>query len=219
MLPFHVLPSRLHGSQPRIPRRQTTRGKKLLDSLETAREFRVGPRKARLRVELQFAREVRKGEEHIAQLVFKTIGIGRRKLRLKFTNLFIEFRKNRLGIRPVEADTSRALGEFLRPCERREIGGNAGQNARLPSFGRLACFPEISRHIRCASEHMRVAAHHFVGNGFRYVSKVKEPSFFAKPRMIHDLEQKIAQFVRQRIVVLAGDRVGDFVGFLDRVGG
>ena len=41
--------------------------------------------------------------------------------------------------------------------------------------------------------------------------------FLGHARMEHDLEQQIAEFVAQVCHVVALDRVGDFVGFLDRV--
>ncbi len=42
--------------------------------------------------------------------------------------------------------------------------------------------------------------------------------FLGHLRVEHDLELKIAELVGERVHVLARDRVGDFVGFLDRVG-
>ena len=42
--------------------------------------------------------------------------------------------------------------------------------------------------------------------------------FLGHVRVEHDLELKIAKLVGERVHVVAGDRVGDLIGFLDRVG-
>ena len=42
--------------------------------------------------------------------------------------------------------------------------------------------------------------------------------FLGHLRVEHDLELEIAELVGQRVHVAAGDRVGDLIGFLDRVG-
>ena len=43
--------------------------------------------------------------------------------------------------------------------------------------------------------------------------------FLGHLRVEHDLELQIAELVGERVHVVAGDRVGDLIGFLDRVGG
>ena len=43
------------------------------------------------------------------------------------------------------------------------------------------------------------------------------PGFLGHARVEHDLQQQIAELVAQVVVVAPIDRVGDFVGFLDRV--
>ena len=42
--------------------------------------------------------------------------------------------------------------------------------------------------------------------------------FLGHLRMEHDLELEIAELVGERVHVVARDRVGDLIGFLDRVG-
>ena len=42
--------------------------------------------------------------------------------------------------------------------------------------------------------------------------------FLGHPRMEDDLELEIAELVCERVHVVAGDCVGDFIRFLDRVG-
>ena len=43
--------------------------------------------------------------------------------------------------------------------------------------------------------------------------------FLGHLRMEHDLELKVAELVGEPVHVVAGDRVGDLIGFLDRIGG
>ena len=43
--------------------------------------------------------------------------------------------------------------------------------------------------------------------------------FFSHLRVEHDLELEIAELVGERVHVVASDRVGDFISFLDRIRG
>ena len=43
--------------------------------------------------------------------------------------------------------------------------------------------------------------------------------FVGHLRMEHDLELEIAEFIGERIHIVASDSVGDLISFLDRVGG
>ena len=49
-------------------------------------------------------------------------------------------------------------------------------------------------------------------------SSVNMAGFLGHLRVEHDLELKIAELVGERVHVVARDGVGDFIGFLDRVG-
>ncbi len=63
-----------------------------------------------------------------------------------------------------------------------------------------------------------MAAFHFVANAVEHVFEREQTRFFGHSRVEHDLELEIAEFVGKRVHILPGDRVSDFVGFLDRVG-
>ena len=52
----------------------------------------------------------------------------------------------------------------------------------------------------------------------QHVGQVELAGFLGNARMEHDLELQIAKLVAQRVDVVARDRVGDLIGFLDRVG-
>ena len=68
------------------------------------------------------------------------------------------------------------------------------------------------------AEHVRMAADHLVGDRASDVGEGEAAGFLGHARVVDDLEQQIAEFVRQSGEVAPSDRVGDFVGFLDRVG-
>ncbi len=68
------------------------------------------------------------------------------------------------------------------------------------------------------AENVRVAPLHLVGYPGQDVREREQAGFLGHSRMEHDLQLQVAKFVRERVHVLARDRVGDFVGFLDGVG-
>ena len=68
------------------------------------------------------------------------------------------------------------------------------------------------------AEDVRMAALQLVGDAVEHVGKREKAGFLGHPRMEHDLELEIAKLVDQRRHVVARDRVGDLIGFLDRVG-
>jgi hypothetical protein len=62
-----------------------------------------------------------------------------------------------------------------------------------------------------------VAALHLVADARSDIAKGESTGFLCDAAVEHDLEQEIAQLVLEIADVATGDRVGDFVGFLDRV--
>ena len=50
------------------------------------------------------------------------------------------------------------------------------------------------------------------------VGEAELAGFLGHARVIDDLEQQVAEFVRQRGEIAPRDGVGDLIGFLDRVG-
>ena len=71
---------------------------------------------------------------------------------------------------------------------------------------------------RRLAENMRVAADHLVGDGGLNIGKSNKSSLFRHARVEHHLQQQIAEFVLERPPVRMLDGVGDFIGFLDRLG-
>ena len=68
------------------------------------------------------------------------------------------------------------------------------------------------------AEDVRVAALHLVADAADHILERELAGFLGHLRVEHDLELEIAELVGERVHVIARDRVGDFIGFLDRVG-
>ena len=68
------------------------------------------------------------------------------------------------------------------------------------------------------AEDVRMAAFHLVANAVEDVVEREFAGFLGHLRVEDDLELEIAELVGERVHVVARDRVGDLIGFLDRVG-
>ncbi len=66
---------------------------------------------------------------------------------------------------------------------------------------------------------MRMARLQLRGNGGGDIGEGEVSGFLGHACMEHHLQQQIAEFVAQGVEIAALDRVGDFIGFLDRIGG
>ena len=67
------------------------------------------------------------------------------------------------------------------------------------------------------AEDVRVTAHHLVRDDPGNLGEVEATGFLGHPRVIDDLKQQVAEFIRQAGEVGASDRIGDFIGLLDRI--
>jgi hypothetical protein len=67
-------------------------------------------------------------------------------------------------------------------------------------------------------EHMRMPSDHFARDCFDHVAERKRLLFLGHAGMKYHLQQEIAELVPQIVQITAGDGIGDFIGFLDRVG-
>ena len=65
---------------------------------------------------------------------------------------------------------------------------------------------------------MRMAADHLGGNGLHDVAEGELSGLLGHPRMVDDLQQKVAEFLAQVIGIAARYGIGHLVGFLDCVG-
>ena len=66
---------------------------------------------------------------------------------------------------------------------------------------------------------MRVPADHLACDGIDHVGEAEQRLLRRHLRVVDDLEQEIAELILEPADVLARDRVGDLVSFLDGVGG
>ena len=67
-------------------------------------------------------------------------------------------------------------------------------------------------------EHMRMPSDHFARDRLDHVAERKRIAFLGHAGMKHHLQQEIAELVPQIVEIAARDGIGDFIGFLDRVG-
>ncbi len=68
------------------------------------------------------------------------------------------------------------------------------------------------------AEHMRMPPHELLGDGLDHAAEIERALLLRHAGMEHDLQQQVAEFLAQIAEVAARDRVGDLVGFLERVG-
>ena len=66
---------------------------------------------------------------------------------------------------------------------------------------------------------MRMPPDHLGGDGFDHIAECERILFLRHAGMKHHLQQEIAEFVAEIVEIAARDGVGDFIGFLDGVGG
>jgi hypothetical protein len=57
----------------------------------------------------------------------------------------------------------------------------------------------------------------FLGDGLDYVAEFKRALLLGHPGVEDDLEQEIAKLIAELIEVVVLDRIGDLVGFLERI--
>ena len=75
----------------------------------------------------------------------------------------------------------------------------------------------IARHACFVAEHVRMTADHLVANGVGDVVESEGALLLRHPRVEHDLQQQVAEFVFQIVKIAALYGVGDFVGFFNGV--
>ena len=182
----------------------------------------------------EVAREINHGEQQIADLVGDTrrrrIAVG--QFRLDLVDLLAELGEDGPGVVPVEADGRRLLLKLQGAGERRQAardavrdsGGRVGATAlRTPGslFLRLDLLPDalggargpgigVAEDVGVPPDELGVIASTTSG-------KANAP-ILGHTGVIDHLEQQVAEFVTKIAQVVPGDRLGDLVRFLDRVG-
>ena len=90
-------------------------------------------------------------------------------------------------------------------------------------LGRLVLLPRpallFGRADGGIAEDVGMAAFHLVADGFNDIVEIEMATLLGHARMEHDLEQQVAKLIAQLVHGIALDSIGNFVSFLDRVGG
>ena len=97
-------------------------------------------------------------------------------------------------------------------------------SSEAPLAARFSAF-SVSQAAVCSSavrsifvaEHVRMALDHLVGERLGDVGEIERALLLGHAGVEGDLEEEVAEFFLERRHVAALDRVGDLVGFLDRV--
>ena len=72
-------------------------------------------------------------------------------------------------------------------------------------------------HAMLVGKDMRMPPDHFPRDRLDYICKAERALLFRDPGVEHHLQQEVAEFVTQIGQIAPRDRVGDLIGFLDRV--
>ena len=197
-----------------------------LDRAEATGEFLVGVAEAGFGVEIEFAGEVDQHEQQIPDLVGQAGFVGSLEFGAQFSDFLVEFFEHGGGVRPIEPDAGGAAGEFVGAGEGGEGEGDAGEGAGFGAggaFGLFLGFPGggLGGGVagRGVTEDVGVAADHFVGDGAGDVGEGEAAFLGGHLGVVDDLEEEVAEFIGEGGEIASGDGVGDFVGFLDGVGG
>jgi hypothetical protein len=67
-------------------------------------------------------------------------------------------------------------------------------------------------------EHMRMPPDHLSRDRIDHVAERERALFLRHPRVEHDLQQEVAEFVAEIAEIAARDRIADLIGLLDGVG-
>jgi len=160
--------------------------------------------------------EVHKGKQKVAELLFAGALLG---FRVELGQLLVDLGPRACDVGPVETGPRRPPLQLLGALERRQRQRDAGQGAFVrpgPTLGRLEFLPARAR--RGAAEHMRVAPLKHVADRPEHIVQRKMSGFLSHLRVEHDLQLEVAKLAGERVHVVARDRVGDLIGFLDGVG-
>src|SRR5262249_15429373 len=69
-----------------------------------------------------------------------------------------------------------------------------------------------------AGKNVRVPADEFLGDRLHYVAEIEDALFLRHSCVENDLKQKVAELLFEISKIAAGNSVGDFIGFFQRVG-
>src|SRR5271154_4444782 len=174
------------------------------------------------------AREIDDGEQEIADFACGGAGVARRDFRLELVQLLAQFGEDGARLRPVEPDLAGPFLQLEGAGQRRQGERDAGKDASgafsavARALLRLDLTPErldlVGRKIARVRENMGMPTDQLGGDRLDHVAEFEAALLFRHTGVEDDLQQEIAEFVAQIREIAALDRVGDFIGFLEREG-
>src|SRR5271166_1612137 len=202
---------------------------------EPALELGVGRAQRRFRVDIEVAREIRRGKKKIANLLRQGRWRAAAQLGLDLGKFLADLGQHVPDVVPVESD----LGRFLLQLEcalkswkdqrdaaqrpRRRLQWQTGRRARLGAqklFLRLDPTPQrfdrVRVQIACAAEDVWMATDKLGCYRLDHAAEVEQSCLLRHPGMKGDLQKQVAELVSQVFDVAAFDRLCDFVGLLNR---
>ena len=224
------VPERVHLGQVRRVRRRAARRKFRLDVLEAADELGVGAAQRRLRVDVEFARQVGADEEHVAQFVARLVDVAGGHLGLQLGDLLVQLGQHLGRRRPDEADARGALATASRRGSAR-AGRPARRRAGWPAGGAALAARSsalIVSQARVCSADVAMARRSPNTCGWRRTilsliasataAKSNAPCSSAMRAWNTTCSSRSPSSSLRSAEVAALDGVGDLVGLLDRVG-
>ena len=222
-----LIPKRVHFLKRALLRPLSLSFKSMFYSVEPACKFCICPTQGRFRVHAQMAAKVDHHEKQVAKLLLDLVGTERVARLLQFGGFFGDLGQNLRGRGPVKPHARSTFLQLLRPHERRKTRRDTVQRAALRlarAFSGLDLFPIHGLLVRAlvaafVAKDMRVSRDHLVRDVAHHVLKREMPRLLRHLRVVDRLKQQIAQFALQLTPIAALDRVGNLIGFFNRIGG
>ncbi len=218
------MPKRFLGLQVEVLETLTGFGGGIFHRPESAFELEVGAAQRAIGVDVELARQVGDGEQHVAQFVFHPVGVGRFQFILEFGQFLPDLGQHRFQVRPVESCPCGAFLQLDRAPERRQRGRDpvdVAGHAGFFALGGLDALPALGLGVgidhRTVPEHMGMAPDQLVGDRPGNLVEVERPDLARQAGVKDNLEQQVAQFVLQVIHIVALDRIGHLVCLLDGI--
>ena len=152
------------------------------------------------------------------------------KRRLDLVGLLADFPQHRARIVPVEADLARLGLQLQRAGERGEGDRDAGKRTFVNRLGarrlvllllRLDRVPQSLDRFRIAgvliAKDVRMPTDQLGRNRLDHIAEIERVLLLRHAGMEHDLQQQIAEFFFQVAEIVARNRIGNLIRFLDRV--
>src|SRR5581483_3098711 len=221
------VPQRVHLGKRRLARRFALRSQRAFDGREAPLEFLVRPTQHRFRIGGKMPRQIDHGEQQIAGFAGSRRGILRADIGFDFVGLLANLRQYRHRIVPVETDLAGHLLQFQRTGEGGQTDRYAGERALSGRFAaaglflRLDIVPEaadvLGADAAAIAEHVRMPPHKLFRDCLHHVAEAEAALFLSQARVVHDLQQQVAEFLAQVLEIAALNRIGNLVGLLDGV--